>query len=72
VTRPAHPAWLVTVPAHDVDRWTIPAQEIHVHALNDIGARIAATREAHRDAGVAPWKPLLRDTYSRTSAARLG
>lgn len=63
--RPA-PAWRVEVEAHEVARWSIEAQTLEVRAINDVQARIAATHEVQRSAGVAPWKPWLRFTYLRT------
>lgn len=53
------PAWRVDVEEHELDRWRIPAQVV-----------MLACREAHRMAGVPPWKPLLRRTYLRTRARR--
>jgi hypothetical protein len=66
------PAWRVSVPEHVVARWRIPEQVLEVNAISDVQARIAATRDVHRAAGVPGWRPLLRRTYLRTSATRLG
>lgn len=64
--RPA-PAWKVAIEAHDVARWSIEEQVLEVRAVNEIEARVAACRQVHVAAGVAPWKPLLRITYLRCS-----
>jgi hypothetical protein len=61
-------AWLVTVEAHEVARWSVEEARLEVYAINDTDARIQATREVHRQAGVPPWKPWMRRTYLRTSA----
>jgi hypothetical protein len=67
-------AWLVRVEAHDLHagRWSIAEQVLEVQAINAIQARGHATRQLHVAAGVAPWRPLLRTTYVRTSATALG
>jgi hypothetical protein len=64
-SRPA-PGWRVHVQAVEVDRWSIREQTLEVRALDPIGARIAATREAGLAAGLPPWKPALRRLYVRT------
>jgi len=53
----------VAIEGHRVARWTIEEQVLVVGAADASHARIAACREAHRRAGVAPWKPWLRMTY---------
>ena len=66
MTRPwPAPGWRVRIEAHDLGRWSIPEQIVEVRAVNDVQARIAAAREAHRAGGLPPWRPLLRSTYLR-------
>lgn len=60
------PAWKVEIEAHRVARWRIPKQTLTVRAIDPTQARIAACRQAHRRAGVAPWKGWLRMTYVRS------
>jgi hypothetical protein len=62
------PLWRVVVAGHTVARWTIGDEVLEVRAINEVGARVEATRAVHRAAGVAPWRPWLRFTYLRTSA----
>jgi len=64
--RPA-PAWRVAIEAHDLHgRWTIAEQVVEVRAVDDVHARIAASRQVHVAAGCPPWRPLLRRTYLRS------
>jgi hypothetical protein len=59
----------VVVAAHTVGgRWEIPEQVLKVHAISDVEARIQAARQVHIVAGVAPWRPWLRQTYARCRA----
>jgi hypothetical protein len=62
--------WRVEIEAHKLaERWSIEAQVFEpIYAINEIQARIQASRELHRRAGVPPWRPLLRRTYVRTTA----
>lgn len=73
ITRPlrTRAVWRVDILEHQVARWRIPAQSIEVHAVDEVQARIEATRRAHVAAGCPPWKPLLRMTYLRTAATRV-
>ena len=66
------PAYRVTVNAHAVDRWTVPAATFKLCAPDETAARLMATRAAHRRAGVPPMKPLLRESWSHTSATPIG
>jgi hypothetical protein len=62
--------WRVHVEAHELlaGRWAIAEQVLQVDAVNDIEARVLATRQLHVAAGVRPSHVLLRRTYVRTSA----
>jgi len=65
-------AWLVKVAEHEVERWHIAGQVLKVWAVDARAARVYATRHVHVIEALPPWKPLLRMTYSHTTAERLG
>jgi hypothetical protein len=58
--------WRVAIEAHRVGRWTIEKQVLVVRAVDQTQARLSACRQAHRRAGVAPWRPWLRASYLRS------
>jgi hypothetical protein len=58
------------VAEHEVGRWHVEAQTLEVRAVNETQARIEAARQVAREAGMPPWKPLLRRIYVRTRVVR--
>lgn len=63
--------WAVTIAAHTVSRWEIPAVTIELGGPNADYARKAAVRLAHSKAGVPPWRPYGRVSLRNTKAKRV-
>jgi hypothetical protein len=61
--------WRVTIAAHKVDRWSIPARTVTVGAASIAQAREVVIGEAQRAAGVPPWKPLRRLSLEHATAS---
>jgi len=66
------PAYRVAIKEHVVDRWTVPAATFKLCAPDESAARLFAARAAHRQAGIPPMKPLLRQSWLHTSATPIG
>ena len=66
------PMWIVTVAAHDVPRWHVPAHTVKIGARTAGIACSFVVRWAHVDAGVPPWKPCVRLSlrFARAERAR--
>ncbi len=60
------PLWQVTIEAHTIGRYDVPAQRVNVPASTREIACAVAVKWAHADAHVPPWKPL----QARVDAAR--
>ena len=61
--------WRVDVAAHAVAyRHEIPAATIKLLAGSEVEACEAAVGQLHRSAGVAPWKPYVRESIEYASA----
>jgi hypothetical protein len=58
----------VTLGAHRVERWEIPAQTIEVPAAHAEHACETAVRSLHRAAVVPPWRPCLRASLAHAVA----
>lgn len=66
------PVYCVRVDPHAIPpRWTIPKHTIKLVATGTRDARLCAIRWAHTDAGVPPWRPLIRVSWPHTSAKLL-
>lgn len=58
----------VTVDAHRVERWEIPASTGKLAAASAAHACEIAVGILHRDAGVPPWHPCLRASLQHATA----
>jgi hypothetical protein len=65
------PLHRVEVADHTVDRWQIAALTIAVPAVDVDHARLAGVQEAHRRAGVPPWRPFRRVSLAYAKAERV-
>jgi hypothetical protein len=61
----------VTVRAHRVERFDIPASTGKLPAANAAHACEIAVRTLHRDAGVPPWKPYVWQSLEHAAAVRV-
>jgi hypothetical protein len=61
----------VSIAEHEVGRWRVAETVLELPAVDVTQARIQGAREAHRQAGIPAWLPLLRRTYLRTSAVSI-
>jgi hypothetical protein len=60
----------VTVAAHRVERWDIPASTGKLPAADESHACEIAVRNLHREAGVPPWHPCIRQSLRHATAVR--
>jgi hypothetical protein len=60
--------WCVTVPAHQVDRWNIPAARIKVPAVSAESACHRVVCWLQSDAGCPPLKPIRRRSLKHATA----
>jgi hypothetical protein len=50
----------VHLDAHEVGRWSIPANRVEIPAASAEHARLIAVRTVHAARGLPPWLPLVR------------
>jgi hypothetical protein len=62
--------WRVVVDAHTVARYEVEALDIKLGGPDASYARLSAIREAHRRAGMPPWKPYVRESWQHSRATR--
>ena len=71
MTRHLPPLWRVRLDRHSVPpRYLVPARSATVPPADEDHAREIVMRVAHRDAGVAPWRPCIARSLTFTSAKR--
>ena len=69
--RPPLPVYRARINRHKVPpRWLIAARESTTVAADTLHAREIVIGEAHRAAGVPPWKPCVRCSLEYTTAER--
>lgn len=62
------PVYAVVIGRHVVGRWLLPEARFELRAVDQAHAELLAVREAHRQAGVPPWRPFLRESMRHAAA----
>jgi hypothetical protein len=60
--------WRVELAGHDVDRWHVEAQTVELPAPDAEYACLRVIHWAHSDAGLPPWRPLIRHSMRFATA----
>lgn len=62
--------WEVTVAAHRIEPRYDIAERTATYGGPKQRARLSAIKDAHRAAGVPPWKPYVRESWPHAAATR--
>jgi hypothetical protein len=66
--RPALRVFRVTIAAHRVERWDLPAYTTKLPAADVAHALELAVSNLHHAAGVPPWRPCIRQSLKHATA----